>query len=111
MNIVSTGTNELSKREVQFSFDMAVINELFEDFCRVDMRAFLQDYQGDGKIHFIRAGKNPLWNEEVLADFDALTRKNSNIRLHTMSHVGHWLHAEDLDGTLSIIREHSGLTK
>lgn len=110
MNIKSTGTNQLCKREVKFSYDMDVINELFRDFCRVSMWDFLKQYSGEGKIHFIRAGRNPLWDKRVLETFDELTGDNSNIMLHTMSHVGHWLHAEDLDGTLNMIREHSGLT-
>ena len=75
---------------------------------------FLENYHNPNiKIHFIRSGKNPAWNNEVLEHFQKIThidkcsRKSRNIYLHTMSHVGHWLHAEDVHGMLQIITTNS----
>lgn len=45
----------------------------------------------------------------ILFRFDSLTTYNAHIHLHTMPHVGHWLHVEDLDGMLNIIMKESGL--
>jgi len=41
--------------------------------------------------------------------FEKISATNSNIRLHTMPNVGHWLHVEDLDGMLNVIMRESGL--
>ena len=69
---------------------------------------FLETYTGSGKIHFIRAGKNPSWTNEVLDHFTVI-KSNPNILLHEMSDVGHWIHAEDLHGMFRIISKESGL--
>eukprot|EP01038_Epipyxis_sp_PR26KG_P010881 gene10881-14603_t len=95
----------------KFSFDIQIILELFDDFCKVDLWDFLNTYnRKDCRIQFIRAGKNNAWKNDVMEKFENLTQNNQNIRLHTMHHVGHWLHAEDLHGVLKIITENSDLT-
>lgn len=93
----------------RWGFDVAVLRALFDDFCQCDMWSFLENFKGDGSIHFVRAGKNPSWTPDILAAFDALTRENTRIKLHTMPHVGHWLHTEDLDGLFKIISSESGI--
>lgn len=93
--------------QFMFSFDIDTIIELFEDYCSVDMWPFLHHYSGSSKIQFIRAGKNLLWTTDVLEQFQRLNKQNPNIVLHTMSHVGHWLHADDMHGTLKIISDNS----
>lgn len=104
--------------QFRFSFDTATIESLFADYCAQDLWGFLEEYardrEGDRtacRIHFIRAGKNHAWTPEVLGRFDELTRggARSSVQLHAMPHVGHWLHSDDLHGTLRIMSEHSGL--
>ncbi|KAJ1439098.1 Alpha/Beta hydrolase protein [Ochromonadaceae sp. CCMP2298] len=95
---------------LRYSFDIDTVLQLFDDFCALDMWSFLESYQGPTQIHFIRAGKNNAWTPQVLDRFGAITSSNSGIVLHTMPHVGHWLHAEDANGMLDIISKHSGLT-
>lgn len=95
----------------RYSFDIETVHHLFEDFCEKDMWGFLENYQGTSKIHFIRAGKNRAWTAETLDRFAHLNAKNSNIMLHTMPNVGHWLHAEDVHGMLDIIATQSGVKK
>lgn len=91
-----------------WGFNLPVIQELFDDFCDTDMWSFLENYNGQGKIHFIRAGKNPSWTKEILDRFSTI-QSNPNILLHQMPNVGHWIHAEDLNGMFQIIRKESGL--
>ena len=104
----------LENKKSGWGFNLNVINELFTDFCNENMWHFLENYEGDKKIHFIRAGKNKSWTPEVLFRFSEIMKKNElngrkNILLHTMPHVGHWIHAEDLNGMLKIITAESGL--
>lgn len=104
------------KGHYQFAFDRETVFELFEDFCRLDQWDFLYDYHDYSSsrcptmIHFVRAGKNVGWTSEVLGRFEELQRRDPRIVLHTMPHVGHWLHAEDVQGLLGIISRGSQLT-
>ncbi len=118
-------------KECEFDFD--VILELFKDFCEIDMWPFLDRYRGTATIHFLRAGKNKGWSGETIDRLRELERRGNNsssninninksnnnssssssssggggIRLHEMAHVGHWLHAEDMKGTLEMILSNS----
>ena len=56
---------------------------------------------------YCRAGKNKAWTEEMVADFKHLELVNPYIHFHTMPHVGHWLHTEDLHGMTDLISSHS----
>jgi len=102
-------------------FSVEIIMSLFHDFCDTDMWPFLNEWvsnnsqqQGESTIHFLRAGKNQMWSDDIINQFKSLEAKsfenNANkqsqkrfIRLHTMPDVGHWLHAENLNGMYDII--------
>jgi pimeloyl-ACP methyl ester carboxylesterase len=95
-----------------WGFDIDVATELFEDFIALDMWHAVHAFDGRGKahggrdahLHFVRAGKNPLWSMgNQLERFDQVTRSNSLVRLHTMPHVGHWLHVEDVQGLVALL--------
>lgn len=121
MNVIPANVNNGGSGQglFKFSFHIQTIVELFADYCALDLWEFLEEFRqlapedsvGVGaQIHFIRAGKNHVWTADVLHRFHDLTdHADSNVRLHTMSHVGHWLHSDDLPGTLDIISKHSGL--
>jgi len=112
----SSQVHGASKSHYQFAFDRETVFELFEDFCRLDLWDFLYDYHDYSSsrcptmVHFVRAGKNVGWTSEVLGRFEELQRRDPRIVLHTMPHVGHWLHAEDVQGLLGIISSGSQLT-
>ena len=105
---IATSVIPIKGKKFGWGFNLTVIQELFHDFCDTDMWHFLENYNGNGKIHFIRAGKNPSWTDKVLNRFTVL-EPNPNILLHEMNDVGHWIHAEDLHGMFRIISRESGL--
>lgn len=100
-----------SDLKFRWCFELEVIEALFEDFCELDLSEFLNEFREtsslDTCIHFLQAGANPGWTPSVLSDMKELT--GTNVKLHTMPNVGHWLHTEDLHGMLSIITRESGL--
>lgn len=96
-----------NQRVVRYCFDMKVILELFEDFQKADYWDFLENFNQDGYIYYIRAGKNKAWTKEVLDRFATISEKNPRVKLITMSHVGHWVHVDDMKGLLDIINENS----
>mmetsp|Transcript_14248 Transcript_14248/g.23718 ORF Transcript_14248/g.23718 Transcript_14248/m.23718 type:complete len:342 (+) Transcript_14248:84-1109(+) len=109
-NIIPVPTTAERKQKMyQFSFDIDTVQELFDDFCYLDKWSFLENYQGNTHIHFVRAGQNSAWTPEIVDKFGEVTANNPNIHLHNMPHVGHWLHAEDCHGMINIIRQYSNL--
>ena len=56
---------------------------------------------------FVRAGRNPLWTDQMLEQFDDITTKNPSVKLHTMANVGHWLHVEDVKGLVGLLTSKS----
>ena len=94
-----------------WGFDLDVAAELFQDFARLDMWEFVKSFDGAGKtkdgkdayLHFVRAGRNPLWTDRELAKFESVTDQNKFVQLHTMPDVGHWLHVEDVQGLVHLL--------
>eukprot|EP00602_Paraphysomonas_sp_CaronLab_P001876 CAMPEP_0185018958 /NCGR_PEP_ID=MMETSP1103-20130426/1610_1 /TAXON_ID=36769 /ORGANISM="Paraphysomonas bandaiensis, Strain Caron Lab Isolate" /LENGTH=249 /DNA_ID=CAMNT_0027549013 /DNA_START=227 /DNA_END=976 /DNA_ORIENTATION=- len=91
----------------KWAFNIDAVKSIFKDFCVVDMWPFVEQYDGNATIHFVRAGRQKKWTPEVLARFNSLPQYNRNIMVHTMPNAGHWLHSEDLSGLLKIIQEHN----
>jgi len=124
-----TRNNPSAAGNYQLGFDLHVATELFADFCITDLWGFLEAFDGrgrayggeDARIHFVRAGKNPLWKlGTTLSRFERLMGDHpdgagagagmgkGSVRLHTMPAVGHWLHVEDARGLMHLIKTESG---
>lgn len=96
------------KKTFQLGVDIGVVKQLFASFCESDLTKFLENYRGSGHIHFVRAGRNGLWDTGGgLEKLKRMESGNDKIHVHTMPHVGHWLHTEDLDGLFKLITKHS----
>jgi hypothetical protein len=57
------------------------------------MFPFLMNYNGRGKIHFLQAGRNQAWNNNIIIDQinQIKLNNNKNIKFHIMPDVGHWV--------------------
>ena len=91
-----------------FTFDLSTIKHLFDDFCSYDAWPVLENFQSSERVLYLRAGKNTAWTPSVISKFDSLANKNA-IKLFTMPHVGHWMHSEDVNGFVDIIRVNTPL--
>jgi pimeloyl-ACP methyl ester carboxylesterase len=102
---LATNVNVMEDRKTfQVGIDINVVKDLFASFCETNLEPYLKNYNGSGQIHFVRAGKNKLWETggglSLLQDIES---KNDKIHVHTMPNVGHWLHTEDLNGLFKIM--------
>lgn len=119
-----------------WAIDIDVIHDLFDDFSGRDYWPFLEGGGGhDGHhhqqhhhqktpgghhspqpiVHFIRAGRNPVWTQGDVTRFEKLASSSASssshhhnpldVRLSTMPNVGHWLHTEDTKGVLEVMRQ------
>jgi pimeloyl-ACP methyl ester carboxylesterase len=93
-----------------WAFDLTTVTQLFEQFSITDQWSFLRSFRGPGQIHFIRAGRNLHWTPEIIREFDQLMSENPYVKLHTMPHVGHWVHVDDLRGMYQLITSQSQLS-
>lgn len=100
---VSEQSSPTTSSKCTWAFNLTTVQQLFQSFCETDLWSIVEQYNGPGVIHFVRAGKNGAWSPEILADLHALTQKKKNIRFHTMLNVGHWIHTEDLLGLLALV--------
>lgn len=100
-----------------WGFDLPVCAALFQDFCQLDLRPLLEQFDGRGRalgggdahIHMVRAGKNRHWTPALLAALTALERRGGGVRLHTMANCGHWLHVDDVEGLVRLLSEQSSM--
>jgi pimeloyl-ACP methyl ester carboxylesterase len=111
---LTTSLQQTPDGSVSWIFDLKVAKKLFQNFVSLDMRHFLENYNGEGVIHFVRAGRSDKWTDEVLSFFQRIIESQSlqtggykNLQLHTMPAAGHWLHSEDLPGLLKIMNAHN----
>jgi pimeloyl-ACP methyl ester carboxylesterase len=98
-------TNVVTKEDgsAGFMFDLDTVDQLFEDYCRIDMFPGLKQKAVNKPVHFLRAGRNrTMWTSSVLEKFEHDVDKDT-VFLHTMPKAGHFLHAEDPDGVYNII--------
>jgi pimeloyl-ACP methyl ester carboxylesterase len=106
---LATNVNVQSDRKTfKLGVDIGVVKQLFSNFCELDLSDLLNNYRGSGHVHFVRAGRNKLW--ETGGGLEKLKKMESNndkIHVHTMPNVGHWLHTEDLDGLFKLMRKYS----
>lgn len=112
--IASSMTYTADNKAMRFALDIPVIQELFQDFVRLDMWPVVEKLAADttqpSKLHFVRAERNPLWqqnNNEPLKRFESLSAKGTgdNVQLLLMKGVGHWLHAENPKGVATLIHD------
>ena len=80
-------------KKFTWSLNFNIIKSLFNDFCSLDMFPFLMNYNGRGKIHFLQAGRNQAWNNNIIIDQinQIKLNNNNNIKFHIMPDVGHWV--------------------
>jgi pimeloyl-ACP methyl ester carboxylesterase len=73
----------------QWTFDLQCILELFESYKQNDYWPLLHLPPDETQLHFVRAGKNPLWTDDVLEEFED---ECPDVNLHYLPEADHWVH-------------------
>ena len=101
---MTTNVSTRADGSVGFVFDLNIVDPLFEDYCKQDLFPSLTANRPSSHVHFLRAGRNHhMWTDAVLSKFEHFVDKET-VHLHTMPKAGHFLHAEDPEGVLEIMR-------
>jgi pimeloyl-ACP methyl ester carboxylesterase len=73
----------------QWTFDLQCILELFESYKENDYWPLLHLPPDETRLHFVRAGKNPLWTADVLEEFE---ESCPDVSLYHLPNADHWVH-------------------
>mmetsp|Transcript_10527 Transcript_10527/g.16743 ORF Transcript_10527/g.16743 Transcript_10527/m.16743 type:complete len:264 (+) Transcript_10527:447-1238(+) len=100
LNVTRRGPNEFF-----WSFDLGAVSELFDAHIAADYLPFLDSEslaKSKTMVKFIQAGRNPAWEKHLVEHLT--NHPNKHIGLEKMENVGHWLHAEDPNGLLQVMK-------
>jgi len=98
-----------------FSFDLETAFHLVDDFGSQDFLGQVQTilqrnnndtyHQQNIRIDLIRAGKNQAWHhpDAQLTELEAM--QNDHFRIHVLPEANHWVHMDDLEGLLNIMKQ------
>lgn len=91
--------------ELVWRFDLDAIEELLEDYFRDDLWPYLETARGTPEHHLLVAGRSDRWTGSMRERVRGLPPSTS-VRLHELPKAGHWVHVDNPDGLLAILREH-----
>jgi len=106
---MTTNLKGSAKSGYDFTFDLNVANSLVKDFDNQEYISYLHNiprannYDGNSKVHIVRAGKNSSWNSDVLRQLNEVD--SSFLNMHVLEDAGHWVHVDDLEGLLQLIEK------
>eukprot|EP00753_Platysulcus_tardus_P021194 PLAT8661.2.p2 GENE.PLAT8661.2~~PLAT8661.2.p2 ORF type:complete len:241 (-),score=116.57 PLAT8661.2:159-881(-) len=88
-----------------WKLNLPVVRDLLSDLQDGGVTAWpLLETAGDSPdctFHIVQAERSDIWTDDVLSRLRACP---SNVQLHEMAGVGHWLHSEDPHGLMKLMR-------
>ncbi len=100
------GTN--LKREAgayTWVFDLDAIEELMADYFRVDLWPFLAQARERPEFRLVVAERSDRWTP-ALRERARQIPPSASVVYHELSNSGHWVHVDNPDGLLALLREH-----
>jgi pimeloyl-ACP methyl ester carboxylesterase len=104
-----------------FAFSVPIAQALLRNFAQQDFWEQLEGVlrNADGRsepsssssstllrVDLVMAGKNPLWSPEVTDRLYALQDRHPDaLKLHVLPKAGHWVHVDDLQGLLELMKK------
>lgn len=116
-------TGGSGKGGFDFDFDLNVVRDVLEDFPRQDFVGLLREVGerhaeqrsstlGGGtelsRVSLVMAGKNSAWTEQVRFEVEELVRNGHHMDTHVLEKAGHWVHVDDLEGLMALMKQPSG---
>lgn len=100
-------TTNLERRDEAYvwRFDLDAIAELLEDYFRQDLWPYLEGSRGAPWHHLVVAERSDRWTGSMRERVRSLPREAS-VTLHELPDAGHWVHVDNPDGLLAMLRTH-----
>lgn len=99
---MTTNLERGEDRRWTWRFHLDAVEQMISDYFYADLRPVLTAPIPDLTIHVVRAERSDRWPAEILAWFEALP-DGSPGRLHVLPDSGHWVHADNPEGLLSLM--------
>jgi pimeloyl-ACP methyl ester carboxylesterase len=89
----------------EWVFDLDAIEELMLDYFKVDTWAYLAEPRERPEFRLVVAERSDRWTPALRARAKALS-PSSRVVYHELERSGHWVHVDNPDGLLALLREH-----
>lgn len=88
-----------------WQFDLDAIEQLMRDYFRVDLWSFLEQARERPELRLVVAERSDRWTPELRARARALAA-STRVIYHELPDSGHWVHVDNPEGLLAMLREH-----
>jgi esterase len=107
MNVVRVpGPAGEPDRGVRFGLEMPAIRRLIDDYFQRDTWAVVEAPPGGAHLTFVAGGRSDVLSTDDLARLDRLSASTDGlVQLRTLATAGHWVHVDDADGLVAVLRE------
>jgi pimeloyl-ACP methyl ester carboxylesterase len=96
-------TNVVRKDEgLMWAFDLDVVRALLADYATIDAWSVLQTPPSGVLPFIVRGARSDRWSDDDLKRLDAINTARPGA-VTVLEGAGHWVHADDLEGTLAAI--------
>lgn len=96
-------TNLTRKPEgLVWAFDLDVVRALLADYATVDAWAALESPPSGVRPFLVRGGRSDRWSDDDLRRLAAIEAERPGT-VTVLDDAGHWVHADDMEGTLASI--------
>ncbi|HWO14139.1 MAG TPA: hypothetical protein VNN80_31760, partial [Polyangiaceae bacterium] len=89
----------------EWVFELDAIEELMRDYFGVDLWGYLAQPRESPEIRLVVAERSDRWTPDLRARARALPAA-SRVIYHELERSGHWVHVDNPDGMLALLREH-----
>jgi pimeloyl-ACP methyl ester carboxylesterase len=89
----------------RWTFNLDAIEELMADYFRVDLWGYLGEPRERPDLHLVVAERSDRWTPELRARGRALP-PSTRVTYHDLERSGHWVHVDNPEGLLALLREH-----
>lgn len=88
-----------------FRLDFQALRALLADYFAIDLWSVLEDPDPFRQTYMVIGGKSDTVSDADQARLDELTRVRKTLHTCVLPDAGHWVHADDPEGVVAIVRE------
>ena len=91
----------------RFRIDLDAVEDMLDDYWAQDLWPVLEDPPGRVRMHAVLGGRSSVWSAADRARVQsAAAARPDRLRVHILEEAGHWVHVDDPEGLLHVVRAH-----
>lgn len=88
----------------RFRLDLQVVRALLADYFQRDLWSVLEQPSVPRQTHVVIGGRSDTVSEADRARLASIASRETSLHVHELPRAGHWVHVDDPEGLLSIVR-------